>query len=441
MRASAAALAAAFALALAACGGGNERAVRIGVLADCTGGLGTFHELELSAAELPLLERGGRLVRGGVGGGVSGATVAGTSVDLITGCAESTTYSVLIAEARRLIEKERVDVLIGPPLDSDGLVLREIARRSPRVTFLLTLSRAQSTTLRDAAPNVFRFQPDGAQQTAGLGAYAYEKLGWRTAAVVGEDFVTSWERAAGFVAEFCALGGRITKRLFVPVGAASPKLTEALPPEVDGVALLPAVAFVDWSPFVRAYAQRRPQIARHLVLGPEMLIVGRNRAHLAKAASGAVAGGSEPYVAENPVWVRIRREFQRWFPGVIPAKGVPAEYPLPLAYRNAVEAALVALARADGDLSREQARFRAALAHLALEAPTGTIRLDRNRQAIASAYLTRVSASRRPLLRTIGVFPNVEQTFDGYFSATTQPPSAVAPACRRRPPPPWARPR
>ena len=101
---------------------------------------------------------------------------------MITGCAESTTYSVLIAEARRLIENERVDVLIGPPLDSDGLVLREIARRSPHVTFLLTLSRAQSTTLRDAAPNVFRFQPDGAQQTAGLGAYAYGKLGWRTAA-------------------------------------------------------------------------------------------------------------------------------------------------------------------------------------------------------------------------------------------------------------------
>jgi hypothetical protein len=172
-----------------------------------------------------------------------------------------------------------------------------------------------------------------------------------------------------------------------------------------------------------------------------MLIVGgKNRARLAKAASGAVAGGSEPYVAENPVWVRIRRELRRWFPGVIPAKSVPAEYPLVLAYRNAVEAALEALARADGDLSQAQARFRAALSHLALEAPTGTIRLDRNRQAIASAYLTRVSPSRKPL-RTISVVRHVEPTFNGYFSATTQPPSAVAPACRRRPPPPWARPR
>jgi hypothetical protein len=118
---------------------------------------------------------------------------------------------------------------------------------------------------------------------------------------------------------------------------------------------------------------------------------------------------------------------------------VPGEYSVALAYRNAVEAALEALARADGNLSQNQSRFRASLAHLALETPTGTIRLDRNRQAIASAYLTRVTPSRNPLLRTIDVVPNVEQTFNGYFSATTHPPSAVAPACRRRPPPPWAR--
>jgi branched-chain amino acid transport system substrate-binding protein len=431
MRASAAALATIVGLILAACGDGGGPTIRVGVLADCTGGLGSFNELELSAAKIPLLEREGK--------------VAGKRVELVTGCAESTTYSVLIAEARRLVEQERVDVLIGPPLDSDGLVLREIARRSPQVTFLLTLSRAQSTTLRDPAPNVFRFQPDGAQQTAGLASYAYERLGWRTAMVVGDDYVTSWERAAGFVAEFCALGGRIAERVFVPVGPASPKLARAIPSAVDGVAVLPANAFVDWSPFVRAFATRRPSVARHLVLGPEMLIIRANRAHLAQAARGAVAGGSEPYVAGNAVWLRVRREFGRWFPRVVPTASVPAEFPLALAYRNAAEATLEALERVNGDLSGRQARFREALAGLALETPTGTIRLDRRRQAIASAYLTRVDvttgAKPKPLLRTIRTVPNVEQTFNGYFSAGTQPPSAVAPECRRQPPPRWALPR
>jgi branched-chain amino acid transport system substrate-binding protein len=428
------------ALALVGCGGSDERAIRIGVLADCTGGLGAFNELELASAELPLVERGARLTGSTPHAGVSHAKVAGRRVDIVTGCAESTTYEVLIAEARRLVERERVDMLIGPPLESDGLVLREIARRSPNVTFLLTLSRAQETTLRHPAPNLFRFQPDGAQQTAGLGSYAYHQLGWRSAAVVGDDFATSWARAAGFIAEFCALGGRIETRIFAPAGAPLASLVESIPQAVDGVALLPSNAFIDWSGFVRAYARRRPNVARHLVLGPEMLILPDNRARLARLTKGGIAAGSERYDARNSAWVRLRREFGRHFPGVLPVRSVPAENPLALAYRNASEAIVEALGQVDGDLSGDQRRFRAALGQLHLETPTGVIRLDANRQAVAPAYLTRleVDGKGKPALRTLRVVPDVEQTFNGYFTRSTPPPSTKAPACRRARPPRWA---
>jgi branched-chain amino acid transport system substrate-binding protein len=441
MRASVGGSLAALALALVvtACGGGGNRAIKIGVLADCTGVLAAFNDLELASAEVPLLERGARPRGAKPRDGISGAKVAGKRVELVTGCAESTTYAVLIAEARRLVENEHVDVLIGPPLDSDGLVLREIARRSPNVTFLFTLSRSQETTLRNPAPNVFRFQPDGAQQSAGLGSYAYEQLHWRTAAVVGDDFATSWARAAGFISEFCALGGRIA-RLTTPVGDASPALAAKIPRSVDGVALVPSVSFVDWSAFVKAYARRRPDIAHHVLLGPEILIDPANRANLAHVAQGAVAGGSESYEADNPVWLRLRKEFGHRFPGILPPRSVPAEFPLALAYRNAAEAVVEALERADGDLSGGERRFMAALARVRLETPTGTIRLDRNRQAISSAYLTRLDVEKggRPVLRTLRVVPGVEQTFNGYFTGSTPPPSATSPACRRASPPPWA---
>ena len=61
MRASVATLAAVFAFALSGCGGGHDPAVRIGVLADCTGGLAAFNDRELASAALPLLVRGARL--------------------------------------------------------------------------------------------------------------------------------------------------------------------------------------------------------------------------------------------------------------------------------------------------------------------------------------------------------------------------------------------
>jgi branched-chain amino acid transport system substrate-binding protein len=443
MRSSSGMLLTLCALALVGCGGGGERPFTIGVLADCTGALGAFNELELTSAELPLLERGGRLAGSKPGDGVSHAKVAGRRIDLVTGCSESTTYEVLIAEARRLVENERIDVLIGPPLDSDGLVLREIARHSPNVTFVLTLSRSQETTLRDQAPNVFRFQPDGPQQSAGLGTYAYERLGWRTAAVVGESWSVSWARAAGFIAEFCALGGRIATRVFPPIGAASPALAARIARGVDGIALMPAVAvpFVDWSEFVKAYSRRQPDVARHVVLGPEMLIIPGNRARLARVVPGAIAAGSEQHDATNAIWRRFREAFGRRFPGVLPPRSVPAEYPLALAYRNAAEAVLEALERADGDLSGRQRRFRAALAQLRLDTPTGVIRLDANRQAVSSTYLTRVGVDSegKPQLRTLRVLPNVEQTFGGYFRPGDPPPSTTSPACRRATPPPWAR--
>ena len=89
------------------------------------------------------------------------------------------------------------------------------------MTFLASEMGSQETTLRDPPPNLFRFAPTGAQTTAGLGTYAYRDLGWRRAVVVAEDWYPGWESAAGFVAEFCALGGDVVERdwysLFVPI--------------------------------------------------------------------------------------------------------------------------------------------------------------------------------------------------------------------------------
>src|SRR5262245_7280160 len=173
------ALLAALACGASSCGGGDEP-VRVGVLVDCTGAFGSFHDPILAGAELPLLERGGRLLTA-TRGPVAEARVGGRRVQLLEGCVEWGVYSRLIAEARRLVEQEHVDVIVGPFGQTDRIVLRDYLRRHPEVTGLLANSNAQAATLRGPAVNVFRFTADGAQQTAGLGTYAYETLGWRKA--------------------------------------------------------------------------------------------------------------------------------------------------------------------------------------------------------------------------------------------------------------------
>ena len=52
---------------------------------------------------------------------------------------------------------------------------------------------------------------------AGAGEIAYKKLGWRKAAIIIDDYSFGWTSAAGFIADFCAIGGQITKRVFPPL--------------------------------------------------------------------------------------------------------------------------------------------------------------------------------------------------------------------------------
>jgi branched-chain amino acid transport system substrate-binding protein len=55
-----------------------------------------------------------------------------------------------------------------------------------------------------------------------------------------------------------------------------------------------------------------------------------------------------------------------------------------------MKAALDALDAVNGDLSDGQAKYREALQKMTLKTPTGDVKLDSNRQAIGSTFVTEV---------------------------------------------------
>ena len=65
-----------------------------------------------------------------------------------------------------------------------------------------------------------------------------------------------------------------------------------------------------------------------------------------------------------------------------------------------------------GDLSDGQKAFRAALASETLDTPTGQVKLDKNRQAIADIFLTEVAQGPDGNLynKVVKVIPEVNQT-------------------------------
>ena len=71
-----------------------------------------------------------------------------------------------------------------------------------------------------------------------------------------------------------------------------------------------------------------------------------------------------------------------------------------------------ALNAVDGDLSNGQEAFRETLSTLELAAPTGTVALDGNRNAIANNFLTEVVEGEEGNLQNqlIKIIPSVDQT-------------------------------
>ncbi len=426
----AAVLIAVLCLLVAGCRHAEESTFTIGVIADCAGPFGGFFEPMLAGAQLPLLERGGTSVGRVPSRGVLGPVVGGRRVELLVGCQD--TKALMLDDARRLVERDHVDAVVGPLGPTAGLALREYARRHPEVAFVSDPSQAPELTLDDPAPNVFRFSADAAQLVGGLGTYAYRTLGWRTAVTVGTDAPYEWAQVAGFLAEFCALGGRIVDRLWAPLYQPdlAPLAPDADQARADGVFVAGGLS----APlgFLQAYARTHADLDRRLVAVGFVLLDQAVLSQLGARIDGVVGGSSQPF-SPTAGMRRYVRSFTRAFPALPEAAALNL---IVLPYYTAVAAVLEALDRAGDGGS-----FMDELSSVRLDAPTGPVRLDERRQAVVQAYLASVARrDGRTTYRPVRVVPGIEQTYGGRLTAA-DPPTRTGPACRAGSPPPWATPR
>jgi branched-chain amino acid transport system substrate-binding protein len=415
----------------------TSNVIKIGIYADCSGFFGGYYDASLAAAELPLIQRGARRAGPDVTDGITGLSFGGRPVKLYFGCDDigGSMNHGTIREVRRLVEKVGVDILIGPTEGEDMIALQPYMRRHPETTFV---NGSGAEPLRNPAPNFFNFYTDATQWNAGLGAYAYNHLGWRHAVIIDDSHSARFTvaQSAAFVAEFCSLGGTIAKRIWIPFDATDLSATVGAVPRsgVDGFFL--STYGTEVQALAGGYpALRGKNVSHRIVLSSANRYVVPGLVKMWRRATGLVysAAGGGPGIAPGSKYLT---GFKKAFPN-IPASlyggGV-----FDLGYYNGAAAAVEALVRVHGDLSGGQRRFRAALSRVSIAGPSGRVMLDAHRQAVAPTYLYRLEGPKLTphLIRTI---PRVEPTFGGYFKATDPPPSRTTPACIKRTPPPWAR--
>src|SRR4029079_17404559 len=101
---------------------------------------------------------------------VLGKKVGDKELEFVVASTDATPDSAVRA-VRKLIEQDKVQILLSPLSGDEGIAVKNFAKTHPELTFINAASGAQETTYVDPAPNFFRFNMDGAQWQVGLGKY------------------------------------------------------------------------------------------------------------------------------------------------------------------------------------------------------------------------------------------------------------------------------
>jgi branched-chain amino acid transport system substrate-binding protein len=143
--------------------------------------------------------------------------------------------AVGLTKARKLVERDEVHVMAGALLSSTGYALAPYIE-SMKIPMVYPVVSADDLTQRRRGEWIVRTGWSGSQPNHAFGEYAYHTLGVRSVVTIALDYAFGWESVGGFERTFLAEGGRIRKKIWVPVSVHdfAPYLAQ-IPRDVDAV--------------------------------------------------------------------------------------------------------------------------------------------------------------------------------------------------------------
>jgi branched-chain amino acid transport system substrate-binding protein len=348
----------------------QQDTVRIGVLATLEGPFAAGGQDGMRGAELAVRQRNGM--------------AGGKKVELIK-ASSNAQPDVAVNAARKLIEQDKVAILVGPLSGGEGIAVKNYSKTQPQATFINGSSGAQHTTLVDPSPNFFRFNTEGAQWMVGLGDYAFKDKGYKRMALIAEDYSFPYSQVQGFMAHYCKAGGKMIEKIWVPLGTKDyAAAIGRIPKDID--ALFVVLGGADAVNFLTQYEQaggNKPIIGGSITV--DQTVLGF-RGRRPDAVVGTPTAGPIADSVDTPEWKQFVADYKSNF-----KDGLPSPSLFAFNYYINMKAALDALDAVKGDLSDNQAKLRQTLTTMTLKTPLGDIKLDSNRQAIGPVFITEVA--------------------------------------------------
>ena len=300
-------------------------------------------------------------------------------------------------KAQELIERDKVDVILGPLAAFELLAITDYVREHQ--TPMLSLAAAEDVTQRKVNPWVIRPAASSGQCSHVMADYAAKEMGLKRMATISEDFAFGHEQCAAFQRVFEDTGGKIVKKLWPPL--VTPDYTPYIAQigDVDGV----FNGFAGSNPvkFMRSYADLGLKAKIPLTAGWTAL----DDALLKSVGDEAVGVISASYYTadhDSPSNKRFVAAMAKDY-GVLPGAYSAAMY----IAGQCVEAAL----GKTGGKSDDKKALSDALHGLSLEdTPRGPVSFDEGGNVVGSVFVRRCERKGGSLVNTtIKTYPKVSQ--------------------------------
>jgi branched-chain amino acid transport system substrate-binding protein len=303
-------------------------------------------------------------------------------------------------KAQELVERDKVDVILGPLAAFELLAINDYIRTAK--TPLMSLAAAEDLTQRKPNPYFLRASATSAQAMHPMADYAAKEMKLKRIVTISEDFAFGYEQMGGFQQTFEDNGGKIVKKLWPPI--VTPDYTPYLAQIADCDGVCHGFAGSNPLRFMKQYAAAG---LKYPVVTGE---TGGDDALLRSFGDEAVGMMSCcPYTADlqNESNKRFIADMEKEF------KVLPGFYCAGL-YVNCqvVDAGLQKI----GGKTDDKDKLMAALKSVSLtDTPRGPIKFDHLGNVIGDFYIRRLEKAGGKLInKTVKTYHNVSQfwTYD-----------------------------
>jgi branched-chain amino acid transport system substrate-binding protein len=310
-----------------------------------------------------------------------------------------TNPTMAVQKARRLVEREKVQLIIGPLSGGEGMAIKDYAARVPNVTIIVAGAASEDITMRGTHPNVFRTSYTGAQVMFPFGEYAFKEMGIKKLAVFSPGYAFPFSQVGGFLSTFIPAGGEVVARIWTTLGTTdfSSHIAQ-IPKDVDGVLVtLGGSDAINFMRQLREYGLRDQVKILGGSIFVDPVVLSQSGADLVGVMAGSHYAQDLPY-----------KEFKEFDTAFTERSGMPSSL-WAADYFIATQVAIAGLQAVKGNLENQDA-FRAALSKVKMDTPRGPFSFDSFRNVVLTAYITQVTKVgdqyRNVVLHS---FPNSDQ--------------------------------